>query len=107
MINFAFGTISDAHEKQGNVMLHGSGQAIRQAILQAKPWQRYVIAGAMIAGGAGWVVLGHVHGALLSAAGGVLLWRMLQYRHRALHGGRSARGTSDSEGSGEVPVDSP
>jgi hypothetical protein len=34
-------------------MPYGSGQVIRQAMMYAKPWQRYVIAGTMMAGGAG------------------------------------------------------
>ena len=65
------------------LMPHGSGQMIRQSLMYAKPWQRYVIAGVMIAGGAGLVALGHVAGALLAPAGALLIWYMLRYRMRS------------------------
>jgi hypothetical protein len=61
----------------------GSGPVIRQAMMYAKPWQRYVIAGAMIAGGVGLIAVGHVTGVLLAAAGALVLWRMLRCRLRA------------------------
>ncbi len=88
-------------------MPYGSGQMIRHALVHTKPWQRYVIAGAMIVGGAGLAVFGHVAGSLLSAAGVVLVWRMLQFRHRALHGGRPGHEAADSERDGEIADDSP
>ena len=66
-------------------MPYGSGQVVRQALIHAKPWQRYVIAAVMVVGGAGLVALGHVAGALLAVAGAVLMWRMLRYRIRSRH----------------------
>ncbi len=64
-------------------MPYGSGHVVRQAVMFAKPWQRYVIAGAMIAGGVGLVAIGRVSGVLLAAAGALLLWRMLRYSLRS------------------------
>ena len=61
-------------------MPYGSGQVIRQAMMYAKPWQRYVMAGAMIGGGIGLVAVGHIAGVVLATVGGLLLWRMLQVR---------------------------
>ena len=61
-------------------MPHGSGQLIRQALIQAKPRQRYVIACGMLVGGVVLVALGHLAGAVLAAAGALLMWRMLRYR---------------------------
>jgi len=78
-------------------MPYGSGQVIRQTLMYSKPWQRYVVAAAMIVGGAGLALLGHLAGGLLSAAGMVLTWRMLQHRLRSLHGGRPGREEPDSE----------
>jgi hypothetical protein len=63
-------------------MHYGSGQAIRQTIMVAKPWQRYLIGVAMIAVGAVMVAIGHIAGGLLAVAGVVLLWRMIQHRLR-------------------------
>jgi hypothetical protein len=68
-------------------MAYGSGQVIRQALGHARPWQRCVIALVMIVGGAGLAVLGHGAGVLLSAAGAVLVWRML-------HGSEGGRGSA-------------
>ncbi len=98
----ACATTSGADDQQGNVMPFGSGQMIRQALIHAKPWQRYVIAGAMIAGGAGLVVLGHVAGVLLAAAGLLLVGRMLRYRIRSRSGSRRA-GPTDPDRNGETP----
>lgn len=64
-------------------MPYGSGQLIRVALLRAKPWQRYLICCAMIGGGVLLVAVGHVAGALLAVAGGVLGWPMLRYRIRS------------------------
>ena len=66
-------------------MPHGSGQVIRQTMMYAKPWQRYVIAGAMVAGGAALVAIGHVAGIVLAGAGALLLWRMLRSRVHRRH----------------------
>ena len=63
-------------------MPHGAGPAIRLALISAKPWQRYVICVAMIAGGAALVALGHVAGVVLAGAGLLLMWRLIQYRSR-------------------------
>ena len=74
--------------------MHGSGQAIRQAIMVAKPWQRYLIGVAMIAAGAVLVAVGHIAGGLLAVAGVVLLWRMVRHRLRpsAMTPGTSDKG---------------
>jgi uncharacterized membrane protein YoaK (UPF0700 family) len=63
-------------------MHYGSGQAIRQAIMVAKPWQRYLIAIAMIAVGAVLVTVGHIAAGLLAIAGVLLLWRMVRHSLR-------------------------
>jgi hypothetical protein len=74
-------------------MPYGSGPVIRQALIHAKPWQRYVFSVAMILGGACLAALGHVTGALLAVAGVLLMWRMLRYRMRSRRGaGRGADG---------------
>jgi hypothetical protein len=36
---------------KGALMPYGSGQVIRQALIQAKPWQRYLIGVVMVADG--------------------------------------------------------
>jgi hypothetical protein len=64
---------------EGSLMHYGSGQAIRQAIRVAKPWQRYLIGVAMITAGAVLVTVGHIAGGLLAVAGVVLLWRMVRH----------------------------
>jgi hypothetical protein len=66
-------------------MAHGSGQAIRQAMMYTKPWQRYVIAAALIAGGVGLVAVGRLTGVVFVAVGALLLWRMVRYRVRSRH----------------------
>jgi hypothetical protein len=58
-------------------VLHGAGPMIRQTLLYAKPWQRYVIVGALIAGGIALVILGHVTGVVLAGVGAILVWRMI------------------------------
>lgn len=60
-------------------MPYGSGPVIRQALVRATPWQRYLIAVAMVAGGVVLVLLGHVAGGLLAVAGLLLLVRMVRY----------------------------
>lgn len=67
---------------KGAPMPYGSGQLIRQALVHAKPWQRYVIGIVMVAVGAVLVLIGHIAGGLLSVAGVILLWRMTRYRLR-------------------------
>ncbi len=59
-------------------MPHGSGALLRQALLRASPWQRCVIAGAMVAGGVALALLGQVAGGILAVAGVLLLWRMIR-----------------------------
>jgi hypothetical protein len=66
-------------------MAHGSGQAIRQAMMYTKPWQRYVIAAALIAGGVGLVAVGRLTGVVFVAVGALLLWRMVRDRVRSRH----------------------
>lgn len=65
-------------------MPYGTGLVVRSAFIKAKPWQRYVIAIVMIAGGAVLAVFGHLAGALLSIGGIILFSRMLRARHGAL-----------------------
>jgi hypothetical protein len=76
-------------------MAYGTGPLVRQALLRAKPWQRYLIAVAMIAGGVVLALLGRVTGALLSAAGLFLLGQMIRYR---LGRGRAASQHAAEEG---------
>jgi hypothetical protein len=64
-------------------MPYGSGPAIRLAMVHAKPWQRYLLCLAMIAGGAVLVALGHIAGFVLAAVGCLMMWRMARYRIRA------------------------
>jgi hypothetical protein len=64
-------------------MPYGSGPAIRLAMVHAKPWQRYLMCGVMIAGGAALVVLGHIAGVVLAAGGCLVMWRMIQYGIRS------------------------
>ncbi len=54
-------------------MPYGSGHAVRQAMTYAKPWQRYVIAVAMIVGGVGLAAFGRLSGVVLAALGVLLL----------------------------------
>jgi hypothetical protein len=82
-------------------MPYGSGHVIRQSLMYAKPWQRYVIAGTMVVGGGALAVLGHVAGVLLAGAGAVLLWRMLGHRLRSRHGDRRAADVSEVRENGE------
>ena len=63
-------------------MHYDGGQVIRQALIQAKPWQRYLIGVAMIAVGSVLVIIGHFAGGLLAVAGVILLSRMARHRLR-------------------------
>lgn len=63
-------------------MPYGSGPLIRQALLQATPWQRYVLGAAMVAGGVVLVLVGHLLGGVLAIAGITLLWRLTRQRLR-------------------------
>jgi hypothetical protein len=67
---------------EGDVMPYGSGPAIRLAMVHAKPWQRYLIVVAMMAGGAALLALGHVAGVVLAAVGCLTMLRMIQSRIR-------------------------
>ncbi len=73
-------------------MHYGSGQLIRQTLMHAKPWQRYLIGVVMIVGGVVLVLIGHIAGGLLAVAGVLLLWRMLRY---PLRRSSSISGTAD------------
>ncbi len=73
-------------------MPFGTGPAMRLALVHAKPWQRYLIGVAMIVGGAGLVVLGHVAGVILAPAGCLLTWRMIQFRRRSRRRGIAGSG---------------
>lgn len=63
-------------------MPYGSGPLIRQALVSAKPWQRYAIGAAMVVLGVVLVLMGHVFGGVLALAGVLLLARMARYRLR-------------------------
>lgn len=66
-------------------MPYGTGPLIRQALVKASPWQRYLVGIAMVGGGIALVLLGHRAGAVLLVAGVLLLWRMVRYRLRHRH----------------------
>ncbi|MGH9093266.1 MAG: hypothetical protein ACRDZR_18080 [Acidimicrobiales bacterium] len=70
-------------------MPHRAVPLVRQALVRATPRQRALVLVAMVAGGAVLVLLGHVAGAVLAAAGAVLLWRTAS---RRLHRRRETRG---------------
>ena len=63
-------------------MFHQSPDALRQLLIGAKPWQRYLLAAAMVAGGVVLVLAGHVAGVALAGAGLLLGGRLIQYRLR-------------------------
>ncbi len=63
----------------------GTGHLVRQALLRATPWQRVVIALAMVAGGVVLAFSGHIAGAVLSAAGLALLFRRVRDRLKRRH----------------------
>ncbi len=63
----------------------GTGPLLRQALLRATPWQRVVIAVAMVAGGIVLALSGHIAGAVISVAGLVVLWRMIRHRLQRRH----------------------
>jgi hypothetical protein len=70
-------------QREGTALMpYGSGPIIRQALLRAAPWQRYLIGVAMVTGGVALVLLGRVTGGLLAVAGVFLLWRMVRVRLR-------------------------
>lgn len=75
-------------------MPYGSGPLLRTALASARPWQRYLVAVAMVGGGATLVAVGHVGGAVLAVAGLLLLGRMLRYRW----GRRRARAVRSGDG---------
>lgn len=66
-------------------MPYGSGPLIRQALINATPRQRSLIAVVMVVGGAVLVLLGHAAGALLALAGVLLIGRMVRSRLRQGH----------------------
>jgi hypothetical protein len=83
---------------KGALMPYGSGQAIRHALIQAKPWQRYLIGVVMVAVGVVLVLIGHIAGALLALAEVLLLGRMARHRFRR-PSASAMRGTAqDGEG---------
>jgi hypothetical protein len=73
-------------------MPYGTGLVARTVLINAKPWQRYVIAIAMIVGGVALAISGHLAGSLLSIGGIVLLSRMLSAQRRARLAHRSIDG---------------
>ncbi len=70
------------------------GRGIRQVMLSAKPWQRYVLSGAIIAVGIVLTALGHVHGVILVVLGTLFL--VETDRHRISTRRRRAR-SADTE----------
>ncbi len=83
-------------------MPYGTGHVIRQTMMYGKPWQRYVIAGAMIAGGVGLAAVGRVAGILLATVGALLLWRMFEFRLRVRHQTQRLLETQEAGGNGEI-----
>jgi len=72
-----------AHTTRGGALMHdGSGQLIRQTLMYAKPWQRYLIGVFMLVSGVVLVLIGHIAGGLLALGGAFLLWRMVRSRLR-------------------------
>lgn len=61
-------------------MPYGSGPLIQRALVRGAPWQRSLLGLAMVAAGVALVLLGHVGGGLLAAAGVLVLWRMVRHR---------------------------
>jgi hypothetical protein len=61
-------------------MHYGQGPLIQQSLMRARPWQRYAIVAAMIAGGILLLLIGHIGGGALVAGGIFLLWRLVRYR---------------------------
>jgi hypothetical protein len=62
--------------------MHGLGRILRQAMIYAKPWQRYVLTGAMIALDLALVALEQVKGLILVVFGGFMTFEVI--RHRAV-----------------------
>jgi hypothetical protein len=60
--------------------MHGLGRGLRQAILYAKPWQRYVLIGIVIALGLALVAVGHFKGLILVAIGVFTAFEVIHYR---------------------------
>ena len=81
---------------KGDVMPYGAGPAIRLATVHAKPWQRYLICVAMIAGGAVLVDIGHIAGVALAGVGCLVMYRMILYRIRSRKEATSLRATSQA-----------
>jgi hypothetical protein len=75
-------------------MPYASGQLIRQALIQSKPWQRDLIGAAMVAVGVVLVLIGHVAGVFLAVAEILLLWRMAgdRFRRRSAMSGAAEKG---------------
>jgi O-antigen ligase len=63
-------------------MHFGQGPLIQQSLMRARPWQRYAIGAAMIAGGILLLLIGHIGGGVLAAVGAFLLWRLVRSRLR-------------------------
>ncbi len=60
--------------------MHGVGGVLRQAMIYAKPWQRYVFAGTVIALGLSLVALGQAKGLVLVANGGFMTFEFIRHR---------------------------
>lgn len=75
-------------------MLHGMGAELRQVMLYAKPWQRYLISGVIIAAGIVMITFGDLRGVLFVGIGGLLFWRMVPARFRM----KRTTGHVDDEG---------
>ena len=73
-------------------MPFGSGPLIREALVRATPWQRYVICLLMVIAGILLVIEGHASGALLTVTGVGILERMLRQRRRSHDEPRGAGG---------------
>lgn len=78
-------------------MPYGSGQVVRQALIHAKPWHRYLIGIVMVALGVVLVLIGHIAGGLLAVAGVVLLGRMTRRRFRRRSAGATPGTAQEDE----------
>lgn len=61
--------------------MHGVGRILRQAMVYAKPWQRYVLIGDVTTLGLALVVLGQTKGVILIALGVFMTFEAVRYRN--------------------------
>lgn len=61
--------------------MHGVGGILRQAMIYAKPWQRYLLTGAVVALGIALVMLGQAKGLVLVALGTLMTYGAIRRRN--------------------------